>query len=606
MAGAKIGDLFFDATVQDANLVASAKRAGDKAGAAAQTTFQRRLGAFKQGIAQGLGIGAFNTLGAAIQQVTSYLGDSVRAYREDEASQAKLRTSLQANVPAWNGNADAIERVLADRIKLGFSDDEQRDSLARLVAITHDVTKALDIQRTAMDLARLKNVSLADATELLGKVAGGNVGILKRYGISIGKNVSATEALAAVQKLTAGQAEAFAQTSEGKVVVAQTRAAEASEKFGKVLDKLATIAQEASVGPLEALATVLDGVDVAANQSTTSIDDQATALEGLLRLLPFVGDGLANEVEQGRLAAQQEDRHGDALIGVRSAAQGTATAVGDLADAEADGTDKGADFKDGLYDITDAAKDAESALSDLKDTIEYELFGKAINEGNLAQLRKTHDELINQRDAAKKGSREYKILTGQIAENEQAQFDLQLQMKDKEGAQAVIDWLKTQKRKFGDATGAIQALIDKYAELAWWQNHDFGTQEHFGGGPQGGGGGSSTTPATPAAAPTGAHKHKAAGGPVSAGVAYRVGERGPETFVAPRDGVIIPADRSLRIGPTSGTSAASSINVTIEHLDASGHANPEATAAAVQRAVEDGMASALRNQGLRYAGSTRR
>ena len=141
----------------------------------------------KQG-AKGFAIGAgaaittkaFDLMGGAVSKVTDFLGDSVAAFREDQVSIASLTTALQANIKGWSGNTDAIERVIASRMKLGFSDDAQRSSLDSILAITHDVSKALDVQRIAMDLARLRGLDLATATDLVGKVAGGKMGILRR------------------------------------------------------------------------------------------------------------------------------------------------------------------------------------------------------------------------------------------------------------------------------------------------------------------------------------------------------------------------------------------------------------------------------------------
>jgi hypothetical protein len=67
-----------------------------------------------------------------------------------------------------------------------------------------------------MDLARLRGMSLADATALIGKVYSGNVGILRRYGIQLKAGATATDALREIQKRAAGQAEAFAGTIAGR------------------------------------------------------------------------------------------------------------------------------------------------------------------------------------------------------------------------------------------------------------------------------------------------------------------------------------------------------------------------------------------------------
>ena len=98
-------------------------------------------------------------------------------------------------------------------------------------------------------------------------------------------------------------------------------------------------------------------------------------------------------------------------------------------------------------------------IDDLADTISDELFGDAINAGNIAQLRQTHKELLKQREEVERGTPKWKILTGEIAENEQRLFDLQLQMKKKEGPRAVIAWLIRQRELYGDASGRIHRRL---------------------------------------------------------------------------------------------------------------------------------------------------
>jgi hypothetical protein len=188
-----------------------------------------------QGVGVGVGIGAFNLLAGAIGGVTTVLGDAIEGAIQEEESIAKLSTSLRANVKDWDGNTAAIEAMLTARMKLGFSDDEQRDSLARIVVATNDVSRALDIQRTAMDLARLKGIDLATASDALIKIEGGQFRALKALGIELPKNATQTQALAAVQKAAQGQAESYAGTTRGKLLVAQVKVGEAMEKLGTAI-----------------------------------------------------------------------------------------------------------------------------------------------------------------------------------------------------------------------------------------------------------------------------------------------------------------------------------------------------------------------------------
>ena len=285
--------------------------------------------AILQGVGIGAGINLYGALGSVIGRVTDFVEGSAEAFQQDQRSQAALRAALESNIPAWNGNADAIEKVLLEREKLGFSDDEQRDSLARLVGLTHDSTKALDLQREAMDLARLRGIDLASAGDIIGKVYGGNLGILSRYGIVIRKGATATEALAEIQKLAGGQAENYAETDLGKATAASIRMEEAQEKLGESLSKLETAVLPAVA---DAVTGVVDVV-VALGANMDKLTPVAEALAAVLAI----------KVVGGFVQA------GAAALGFGTdVAAGVGAASAASVEAEAAGTAVGAGFTRGL------------------------------------------------------------------------------------------------------------------------------------------------------------------------------------------------------------------------------------------------------------------
>ncbi len=187
------------------------------------------------GFGLGAGIGAFNLLSRGVGAVVDITGDAVRAFIEEEVAIRRLDAALQANIKGWDGNRDAIEGVITAREKLAFDDDSQRSSLALLVASTHDVTKALELQAIAMDLSRLRQTDLVETSVLMGKVYQGNLASLKRFGINLGNVKTSTQALAKVQELARGQAEAYAETIEGKVAIAQQKWNNMLEDAGAII-----------------------------------------------------------------------------------------------------------------------------------------------------------------------------------------------------------------------------------------------------------------------------------------------------------------------------------------------------------------------------------
>jgi hypothetical protein len=221
----------------------------------------------------------FSLIDTAATAVVNVLGDALQAAMEEEVSVKKLDNALRANIVSWDGNTEAIEKVLTARMALGFSDDEQRNSLALLVVATNDVTKALDIQRTAMDLARLTGTDLETATKALIKTEDGGFRLLKSLGIAIDENATSEEALTAVRKAAEGQAASYATTTSGKLLVAQTKIGEKMEQLGGVI--------------MPAVASALDNISNAIDffSGDPSVKGSA-ALETLRDLFRAVGNAV--------------------------------------------------------------------------------------------------------------------------------------------------------------------------------------------------------------------------------------------------------------------------------------------------------------------------
>lgn len=165
----------------------------------------------------------------------------VDAAIEAEKTQAKLDAQLKASGISAAKYGAQIESVIQKQsLMSGLDDEDLTESFINLVRVTGDVNKSLDLNVIAMDFARAKNMEVAKAGELVGKVAGGNVGILSRYGITVEKGASATEALGMLQEKFAGQAEAYGKTTGGSI----DRAGVAFENLQETIGKAAAPAIE--------------------------------------------------------------------------------------------------------------------------------------------------------------------------------------------------------------------------------------------------------------------------------------------------------------------------------------------------------------------------
>lgn len=248
---------------------------------------------------------------AAVTSAGAFFADSIKGAIEEEEGIGRLTASLEANVSAWDGNRDAIERTIKAREELGFSDDDLRSSLTGLVGATQDVNEALDIQSVALDLARFKHISLAEASDALTKVEAGSFRILKSLGIELQEGATQTEALAAVQKLAAGQAQEFAESTAGAGAAAAVAFHDAQEEIGTALLPLL---KETAAVVKDDLAPALHDAAGAVVEVVKVGNDLADVFNEIVALGPKVHDAIvgarpsAEDIagQQAALRASQE------------------------------------------------------------------------------------------------------------------------------------------------------------------------------------------------------------------------------------------------------------------------------------------------------------
>ena len=501
----------------------------------------------KQG-AKGFAIGAsaaitakgINLVADAASGAVAALGDMVEAAIADEESQRKLGAALQANIPNWDGQTDAIERVLESRMKLGYSDDEQRQSLATLVAVTKDSTKALDLQRKAMDLARLRNIDLQAASDILGKVYGGNIGILSRYGIQVKKGATATEALAQITELANGQAEAWANTTRGKLTVAQVQLSEAMEKLGYTVLPAVAEAADAVSRAFDNMSIPLEEIEEAATKGSQAAGARMQQLQSIADELGVSVDRawtLMAESGKGNAADIRAylDRTADAGEAMRGRINWSMTHAGD--DVE-ELTGEVEQLKEHTKTATERTADyfhamAESIQDDV-DTLQDEAFDPI--EERLDQ-QATHFRIVSAiesresakgKDAVVDANRDIvEALDDQVDKLQTLGKRHKLTAKDVDQYEA--DVTAAYKAMGKKVPPEIQKVIAKLRTLAGFNGKSVKYTVRI----------DSTTGAKRTGGP------KAAGGTVAQGMAYPVGENGPEMFVPDRSGTIIPTGKAM-------------------------------------------------------------
>jgi hypothetical protein len=289
-----------------------------------------KLGGLMQGVTMGMGIGLFNVAEQELGKLTSFVTDSSAAYRDAQTSQAQFTTALvDQHIPAVAATNAAMQTYLDQNMKLGFSADEQRSSLALLVGQTKDLGKAETELSAAEDLARLKGMPLASASLAIEKAMLGSTGGLKRYGIEVAKGSTATQILADVEKVAGNQADAYAAGPAGRLAAAH-------EKIHEVMVKVGAITDQVTTAVMPALAAVLGTVVDAAGPVLSAIGDAMpgaiATVEGALGTLgadlspivSFIGKALP-----GAIRAAQTG-FGDMVSAVGSVSAAIAPLVNDV------------------------------------------------------------------------------------------------------------------------------------------------------------------------------------------------------------------------------------------------------------------------------------
>lgn len=519
--------------------------------------------------------------GAAIGGLTAFLGGAARAAMDEEKNVAKMGAALRANVADWDGNTDAIERTIAEREKLAFSDDDLRDSLSQLVFVTKDVDEAVRGQALAMDLARAKNMSLTDASVLVGKVMGGNVSILKRYGIQLKKGATATEALAELQRQFGGQAAAYAETTAGSMESMQIALADVVEDIGTallpMLKDLAIFARDEVVPAIRGIGDALGTVGDAVGDFKTNFAPEKQAVEQAkrdylsslptrqdvearladLRNLDFVKEGFSSlqgtlfeldvqgvkttwrsQINELELYLQSHkfdasgvidtepleelDAKAHALAGgyVAAIALGIEQATPEVTEAVEDLT-QSMKWRQMAYDADQAAF---KAMGNVADTIR----------GNKDTVKSAMDDLIFTMTHPLKRLKEIARVEGLLAGNRLASglasSDPGVRAQAMATQQILIDqWEKLTGKSWNAGLAAGNAFARAYKSGAKYILGPLLKTIAGGGGSTGVAGENFSG---------GGRQH---GGPVRAGVPYIVGETQPELFVPRQDGYIMPS-----------------------------------------------------------------
>jgi phage-related protein len=142
---------------------------------------------------------------------------------------------LKARGLATTKNLAAIEKMIAANQKLGFSDDDVRQSIQTATQFTKKFSEAQKISAVAAEVAAAKGISLAEATSLVGRGFMGNLRGLKMMGVELPKGAKGMSVLEAVSKKYTGVAEKMSKTTAVQMKILGIVIDELKESIGYAL-----------------------------------------------------------------------------------------------------------------------------------------------------------------------------------------------------------------------------------------------------------------------------------------------------------------------------------------------------------------------------------
>lgn len=238
------------------------------------SVLQKDVSGFVKSV-MGVGVAGAAAFGA-------FAASAIKGAAEAEASLARVDSILNTMGESALKNRDALLEQAAAAVKMGFDDETAAESLAKLYQRTGDLTKATELNNIAMDLARAKNMDLAQASQMVNLVMSGNARALKEFGIEIDETLPPMAALGVLAEKVAGQSEAFADTFQGKMMIMSEATSNLKDAFGAAL--------------IEGLQPFVDTMLIWVNDPKN--------LETVERLGVAVGTGLTQAFEFATLAIQ--------------------------------------------------------------------------------------------------------------------------------------------------------------------------------------------------------------------------------------------------------------------------------------------------------------
>lgn len=214
------------------NVIADAAKfkAGLKEAEQAAGSFDNQMKNLAKGVAMAIGTAALIRFGK----------ESVNAAMSDAAAQVELQRQLKASTNASAEQIAQVEKFIkTTQNATGVLDDQLRPAFATLTRFTNDTTQSQRLLNIALDVSTATGKPLEAVSLALGKAYGGSTTALQKLGIqtkdTAGNALSFDQIQQNLIKTFGGATQKAAQTTAGKMKIAQASFADMQEEIGTAL-----------------------------------------------------------------------------------------------------------------------------------------------------------------------------------------------------------------------------------------------------------------------------------------------------------------------------------------------------------------------------------
>jgi hypothetical protein len=170
------------------------------------TSFQGTIEHTFRNVGRNIALGTAALVG--VGGITEAFTKSIGAAEDAAVAQKSLAAQMKASGESFQQNKARIDTAELSLAKYGFTSVDSARALTTLERATGNISKAIQIQGIAADVAKAKNKTLSEAALILGKAYDGNTTSLKRLGVELPKGTKGMEALYIVAQKFHGQAAA--------------------------------------------------------------------------------------------------------------------------------------------------------------------------------------------------------------------------------------------------------------------------------------------------------------------------------------------------------------------------------------------------------------